>query len=672
LYLSRLALPSRELSLWRLWLLAGFTAALVLSLAGTARAFDFVGSHVTAGPSTVVFDWDIQKCEDNDIPDQSAKAYRNAAEQVVLIDSHFTVRRYVGDSLASVVHQCTPIMTSHNNADPSLFDEKEWLSSTWTNDGTTVHGLVHSEYQGYNHGSGYCLRPDEPFSDKQKCWYNTLTLAKSTNGGANFAHATPPGHLVAAPSYPYSNGIGPIGYFQPSNIVRGRDNFLYILAHVQDYGAQPFGSCPLRTDNIDNPASWRLWDGTGFNRTSADPYRTPGLNPANHVCAPVSRDRLGTISESLTWSTYFKKWLLVGSWQGASPGPAYAGSGFYYFTSDDLVNWSEGKFLMRGRLPWTHRCSDPPEQVRDPSIIDPDSEARNFDSTGQRAFLYFTRFNVSGSSSNCSTSLDRDLIRVPIEFTNQQAGGPKVNSLTTPDTTPAVGTVDFTASAQDTDGGSITKYLWDLDGDGSFEHDSGTSPVASANYAAPDRLTVTVRACDNSGKGTDHTLFLNVGNAPRSEPPAQLGWDATGSCPQPPGGGGGGGGGGGAGGGGGGGGGSTATPPANNSTKPLALFRLVGKPKSRSDGSLVLSVRLPAAGTLTARGVGKRTPIRRARVKAKKAATVKITLRLSKAGKKLLRKKRRARAKANLVFTPVGGKAQKSTRTLTLRRAQAR
>jgi hypothetical protein len=111
-------------------------------------------------------------------------------------------------------------------------------------------------------------------------------------------------------------------------------------------------------------------------------------------------------------------------------------------------------------------------------------------------------------------------------------------------------------------------------------------------------------------------------------------------------------------------------PPATTSSKPLALFKLVGKPKSRSNGSLVLTVKVPAAGTLTARGVGRRTPIRPARVKTKKAATVKLTLRLSKVGKKLLRKKRRVKAKAKLAFTPVGGKAQRSTRTLTLRRAR--
>jgi hypothetical protein len=508
-------------------------AAALLAVAGApaAQAYTFGEPGVRqTGAEVRVFDWTTQKCEDNDFPDQAAKAFRDAAGQVVLIDTHFTVRRYTGSSLASVAHSCPVLMRSHNSADPSLFNDKEWLGSTWTEDGSTVHGLVHSEYQGYNHGPGYCIRSGETFAEKQQCWYNTYTLAKSTNGGATFTHATPPSHFVAGPSYQYARGIGPVGYFQPSNIVRGRDGYLYVLAHVQEYGVQPVGSCPMRTNNIDDPRSWRLWDGSGFTRTSVDPYRTPGLNPADHVCQPAS-PHIGTLSESLTWSTYFKKWLLVGAWAGPRPAP-YPDSGFYYFTSDDLVNWSSAKLVMNGRLPWTYqRCTDR-EQIRDPSVLDPESESRNFDTTGQRPFIYFTRFQINAS---CNTSLDRDLIRIPLEFTNRQPGGPQVNPITVSDSTPQPGdTVNFTASAADTDGGRITAYKWDLDGDGSYERDTGTNAVTTKTYTAHEKLTVTVRVCDNDRKATDETMVVNVGSAPLQEPAAQLGSNSTGGdCPIP-------------------------------------------------------------------------------------------------------------------------------------------
>ncbi|MGH2980199.1 MAG: PKD domain-containing protein, partial [Solirubrobacterales bacterium] len=672
-------------------LLAVLAAAVVLLIgAPAAQAYTFGEPGVrAAGPEVRLFDWTTQKCNNDDIPDQSTKAFRDVNGQVVMINSHHTTRRWAGPSLASVTHSCTIMMGSGKNGDPSMFDDREWLGTTWTSDGRTVHGLIHSEYQGYNQAPGYCIEEGESFADKQKCWYNTLTLTKSTNNGATFSHAPPPAHFVAGPAYPYAAGIGPIGYFQPSNIVRGKDGYLYLLAHVQDYGAQPFGSCLMRTNNIDDPTSWRLWDGSGFNRRSVDPYRTNITDPGQHTCVPVS-PHVGTISESLGWSTYLKKWVLVGSWAGSTQG-----SGFYYFTSDDLVNWSPAKLLMNGELPWTYNCGDGPEQIRDPSVLDNDSTSRNFDTIGQRPFLYFTRFNMSG----CSTSLDRDLIRIPIEFSNQQPGGPAA-TLAASTQAPHTGeSVTFDASGSSDADGSITAYKWDLDGDGLYERDTGTSPVTSRVYAAPDKVTVTVRVCDDDGKGTDETTIVDVsGNEIAPQPPNDGPPSAT--CPRPSGGGGGGGtgdpppgdpppgdpppddpppgdppggnpaGGGapqGSGGQGGGFSAGTAAPasPAASvqvSQPPMGTFRLVGKPRSRRNGSLLLRVHVPAAGRLTVRGRGARKPIRRARRNAAKPGTLRITVRLSKAGKRLLRRKRRAKVRAVLVFRPVGGARQRSTR----------
>ena len=59
----------------------------------------------------------------------------------------------------------------------------------------------------------------------------------------------------------------------------------------------------------------------------------------------------------------------------------------------------------------THRCGDP-DPVAYPSVLDPGSSSRNFETTGRDAFLYFTRFNYE----DCKETLDRDLVRVPIEF----------------------------------------------------------------------------------------------------------------------------------------------------------------------------------------------------------------------------------------------------------------
>ena len=63
--------------------------------------------------------------------------------------------------------------------------------------------------------SGYCIRPGELWT-WQKCWYNVITLLKSTNGGATFSHASPPPtHFVGGLPYRYAVGDRPVRLLQP-------------------------------------------------------------------------------------------------------------------------------------------------------------------------------------------------------------------------------------------------------------------------------------------------------------------------------------------------------------------------------------------------------------------------------------------------------------------------
>jgi hypothetical protein len=626
-----------------------------------------------AGPEVEAFDWSTQRCRDDDIPDQPARAYRDAAGQVSLIDTHHKVRRKVGSTLATAGHICDSVMDSHTDPDPSMYNDREWLATTYTLDGTTVYGLIHDEYQGWDK-VGYCLRPGEPHADRFKCWYNALTLTTSTNGGRTFSHAPAPGHYVGGPAYRYEAGIGPIGFFQPSNIVRAKDGLYYMLVHVEDHGAQPVGSCLWRTSDLSDRTAWRAWGGgNSFNVRFRDPY-VESYAPSEGVCTPVPG--IGTLSESLTWNTYLKKWVLVGSADNAD---GFSGPGFYYFTSDDLLHWSTAKLLMKGELPWTWRCEDGNEQLRDPSLLDDAGESRSFDTTGQRPYLFFTRFNISG----CSTSLNRDMIRIPLELSNRQSGGP-IAVLEASSTAPSTGdAVRFDASGSSDPGGSVAAYKWDLDGDGVFDRDTGANPVTSKAYSVPGKVTVTLRVCDNAGKATDDTVVLDVSGAPAGTQPAPV--QVSEACTQPAGGGGPSGGGGAGTGGGGttsGGGGTQAagSPPPASGPGPVAApagapalsqFRLVGKPRSRRDGSLVLRVQAPAEGRLTVRAVGRKAPIRGASANASGPGLLNIRLRLSQAGKALLRKRSRVRVRVRLAFNPVGAAQQKSTRVLMLRRARS-
>jgi len=57
--------------------------------------------------------------------------------------------------------------------------------------------------------------------------------------------------------------------------------------------------------------------------------------------------------------------------------------------------------------------------------------------------------------------------------------------------------ITFDASGSSDPDGSIVTYLWDLDGNGSFEK-STTTPRVSRSYSAPGDFAVKVRVVDNA------------------------------------------------------------------------------------------------------------------------------------------------------------------------------
>ena len=81
-----------------------------------------------AGPPQTVFSWTNDRCEDLDIPDLPARAFRDAQGRAQLISPHFINRRFIGPDLDHLTHDCSPILHSGFNADPSAFDDHEWIS----------------------------------------------------------------------------------------------------------------------------------------------------------------------------------------------------------------------------------------------------------------------------------------------------------------------------------------------------------------------------------------------------------------------------------------------------------------------------------------------------------------------------------------------------------------
>jgi YD repeat-containing protein len=95
-------------------------------------------------------------------------------------------------------------------------------------------------------------------------------------------------------------------------------------------------------------------------------------------------------------------------------------------------------------------------------------------------------------------------------YASNGASGRPVASFKAPTTAKVGETVQFDASASKDLDGTIAKYEWDLDGNGSYETDTGTTPSASRSYASAGSVNVGLRVTDNSGNTSNAARTLSV------------------------------------------------------------------------------------------------------------------------------------------------------------------
>jgi hypothetical protein len=391
------------------WMALVAAVALVLSVPG-ADAYRFGNTVTQTGPEVMVFDWTTQQCEPDGIPDLPARAFRDASNNVHLILQHWVNHQFVGPTLSSVALNCSVTMASHDNADPGMYDDREWIASPYTPDGTNVYALMHNEYLGKSH-PGMCTK------GPGYCRLSSVTFATSNNSGASYTHTAAPSHLVVATPYRYVPDVPSYGIAAPSNIIKAYDGFYHVLVKAEAFQSQQPGTCEMRTKDLADPTSWRAWDGTGYNVQFINPY-TSSAPPAQHVCEPIARNEIEAMTESLTFNTWLGQYLLVGSsgeYDNALGRDVY---GFYYSTSADLIHWSPKQLLMEAVLPWSYKGCGDADPVQYPSLLDPNSPSRNFETTGRTMYLYFVRDHYN---QYCNQTLDRDLIRIPIAFPNETA-----------------------------------------------------------------------------------------------------------------------------------------------------------------------------------------------------------------------------------------------------------
>jgi hypothetical protein len=494
------------------------------------------------GPEETVYDYSTEHCAEWDIPDQPARAFRDDQNRVQLLFGADNPRRNIGSDLnvASSVghHDCTALSQDGNDPNPAHYDMYSWLSAPYTFDGHTVYAFAHEEFRGWQATAPYTCSP--PGGDTTKCWYNAITLETSTNSGDSYTHSAVPTQLVASVPYQWVNQTGPYGIFSPSNIIRKQpdDGFLYMIVRAKESGQADI-SCLMRTPEtaqaLANPASWTAW-GDGPDANSKDSFEVQLVNPytynftandtaAMHMCKDVGVNYglriVSGVSESLTYNTYFGKYLLVGAYGGSEPG-------FYYSLSDDLVTWSPNKLLVGLETQQSWQCTLPrrPDPARDPSLLDPSSTSRNFDTTGKTVYVYYKIFRLNGG---CDLGPDRDLLRLPIEFQDGSTNTQPSASFSTSASTALTGdAVSFDATASNDPDGTIADYKWDLDGDATFETDTGTTPTTSHSYAAPGTVTVTLRVTDNKGATNDTSRIVTVNGrsaapvSPQGDPVAKI------------------------------------------------------------------------------------------------------------------------------------------------------
>jgi hypothetical protein len=370
-----------------------------------------------AGPDEVVYDAARDRCAVGDWPDGDVRAFRDGSGQVqVVMPSIYSNRRLVGPDLNHLRHDCTVTLDSNQNPDPAAYDNGQWLGSVYSPDGTTVYGLTHMEYVGALFPGMCPVGIDSP--DAIRCWWNSITLVVSTDGGRSYHRAAPRNGLVGALPYRYDpSGIGfeGMGLNGVTQIVRNpADGYYYAIsgdAIAPQLGVEGAGyNCLMRTKMLADPTSWRGWDGHGFTRTFVDPYREPTEPPDDHVCKPINITSSSN-NLSLSWNTTLKRWLIVYQ----SPAGAI-GSRPLRTSSPGAGRRSFSTGRTGGRCDAaTRRCPDmPPSSTRQahpatsrPQGRAPTSTSPSSISVGRAARRACSRTSVS-SASRCGSHTRSD------------------------------------------------------------------------------------------------------------------------------------------------------------------------------------------------------------------------------------------------------------------------
>jgi hypothetical protein len=322
-------------------------------------------------------------------PDAPLRAVRQRDGSILAVASDQKPRLLRGPDVDHLGFDCRIVLPAEPGPD------RRWLHALYALDDGRLVGMLHDEFQGHRDAS-LC-----PSGHYRACWWNSVDLAVSTDGGASFQRQAAP---VAALAMPYQGDVGrPVGYFNPSNILAWKGLY-YMAVFAEGFGAQQRGICMLRASDPGRPDSWMAWNGADF------AVRLGGPGSAKDqagICSPVSP---GNVQASLmTIAQITGQDLFVGIvGLGATAGRV---GGFYAVTSHDLVHWSKPSLIFEAPLMFKFTCSDD-FAFAYPSLIDEGSASRNFETIGSHVSLYLTRIRLA----NCHIGPSQDLVRIPFDI----------------------------------------------------------------------------------------------------------------------------------------------------------------------------------------------------------------------------------------------------------------
>lgn len=348
-----------------------------------------------SGPEELVASWENIDCETgahHDF-DQPPSAYRREDGTVLLLAGNSFNFKLEGRSLDTVSQTaCAPLLESARRPEPDAFRDNEWLFAIRATGKNRATGFVHDEFHGGEHGLQNCeITSPQNF----ECWYGAITRVVSSDDAHSFQRPDAPLNVIAALPYRFQSGRKRGGVFAPKVVENTRSGKVFMLATFTDVSRRMGDrQCFLQARDSEL-TDWRAWDGRDFTADIGSPY---SKDREKTDCVPVMKGNLASVKYIPDRDVF--------------AGVGTNGVEFWYTFSTNLVNWEAPRSLKTSPRPSTWKPGDPPPEAY-PSLLDPESSSRNFDTLDKRPYLYFVRYAVENGKVELRK---RELLRIPIKI----------------------------------------------------------------------------------------------------------------------------------------------------------------------------------------------------------------------------------------------------------------